>query len=269
MTSSIADRLVAYKVAIIGYSIFVAGVALILLPYVWNPRPEFQTILQVLGAALVPSGVISLITEHFLRRDLMNQMSSLFDNFLLEHLEELYRTSQSIATLHDANPTAAVSSAIADAQREVILFNGWIPDFEGIQRGLRAAIQRQVSVRILLLNPDSHLSAFRAYEIGLPNPETQRYYTRIDLDNMVRFIEEAGGRSCVSIRLFDELLVAPVYATDSEMFAGWFYKARRAVAGPVVRVGGPSTPLYAAMKDSFERVWQNGSTVEVYPVSNV
>jgi hypothetical protein len=261
------NGVLAYKVAIIGYTIFLAGIGLIIIPRLLSVSSDVQTITEALGTALVPSGIISLVTEHFLRRDVAEQMSSLFDDYILGHMEELYRSSQNIARLHDANPTAEISEAFSNAKLEILLFNGWIPDFEGLQRGLRAAIQKGVKVKVLLLHPESKLTAQRASEIGIQKAERQSVYTSIDLDNLSRFMEDAGGRSCVEIRLYDELMVAPIYATESEMYIGWFYKARRAVAGPVVRISSANVSLYAAMRDSFFRVWDSNAAVVFYPGS--
>jgi hypothetical protein len=267
MSRSLSERIVAYKAVIVGYTIFIFGVCLIVLPKALGAPDAATNVMQVLGVALVPTGMISLVNEYFLRRDVVGQMSSLFDDFLVGHMDDLVRASQSLGTIYDANPTVRVCEAFAKAEQEILLFNGWIPDFEGLQHGLRSAIQRNVSVKVLLLNPDSSLTASRAAEIGINKPEEQHFYTSIDLDSMVRFFEQAGGHQCVEIRLFDELPVAPVYATEDEMYIGWFYKARRAVAGPVVRVNGASAPLYAVMKESFFKVWDSAHTTISYPAS--
>lgn len=259
----------AYKVTIIGYTIFGLGIALIISRNFLRSYPELGSVLQVLGAALVPSGVISLVTEYFIRKDVMDQMADFFDGFLLGHLDDIHLAGQGIGFIHDSNPTAEICQEFSRARRQILMYNGWIPDIEGLHRGLREAIQRNVGVNILLLNPESKLSSMRAAEIGLANPERQRDYTAIDLENLTEFIDRVGGRQCVEIRLFDELTVAPIYATEEKMYVGWFYKARRAVTGPVVKVHGANAPLSIAMRESFSHVWNNKDTVKYYPRSNL
>lgn len=264
-TGGIAQRMIVYKTTMISYTVAIVGIVLVVSKEWLTSAPGLGTVLQVLGVALVPAGIISIVTEHFLRRDLMTQMALLFDDFLLGRVEDIQRTSQSVGVVHDSNPTAEICEAFAKAGKQILIYNGWVPDFEGLHRGLREAVQRNVEVKILLLNPDSPLCTLRAAEIGLPNPAMQRDYTAIDLDNMARFIEQIGGSGCVEIRLFDELPLAPIYATEEKMYVGWFYKARRAVTGPVIRVHGYNSPLHTAMRESFDRVWNNDKSTTYYP----
>jgi hypothetical protein len=264
-TSRLSERIVGYKAIVLGYSIFLIGLALVILPPTLGAIVAVTSILQVLGVALMPVGMISLVNEYFIRRDVVKQLSSLFDDFLIGHMDDLIRVSQGVAKVFDANPTAEVNASLDRAEREVFFFNGWIPDIEGLQHGLRTAISKRLDIKFLLLAPDSQVTTSRAAEIGGPRPHDQHYYTQIDLDNLVRLIDSAGGAPYVEIRLYDEMLMAPIYATETEMYVGWFYKARRAVAGPTVRIDGASAPLYVAMRESFVRTWNSPTTSHYYP----
>lgn len=268
MAESLINRVVKYKVAVIGFGIVVLGTLMVVIPPLAKAPDQVQRSLEVLGAGLLPAGVISLITEYLLRRDIMSQMSTLFVEYLGEHLEDLYfEHGQLNARVHEQNPTPEICAAFGEATKHIVLFNGWIPDFDGLHQGLRKAIQGGAKVRVLLANPRSTYLLTRAAEIGINDPKQQPSYVQINLDDICKFIDSINAGASVEVRLYDELLIAPVYATENEMYAGWFYKGRKAVTGPVVRVRGATSPLYTIMMESFTRVWNSSKTVVYYPFS--
>lgn len=267
MPKGIFEKLHLYRVIIIGYSLFVLGILVFLTPFIIDLTNGQEAFLRVLGTAFLSGGLISLINEHFLRHSMIDEMSERFDAFLSDNIDDLYRRRPPRAFLYERNPTQKICDAIERAQHSVLLLNNWIPDFDGLHRGLKVAIRKGVEIRILLLNPDSQFTRIRGSEIGGPDPTLLESYIRLELHNIVEFLneDENKGSACVKVWLFDELPGLPLYATESEMFIGWYFKGKRAVTCPTIRIKGKQLPLYREMEATFNRMWQAHTTSRFYP----
>lgn len=260
MKNGIVRQLTNYRVVVVGYTLFVVGGILLALP-------EFVAfsgadVLQVFGAALVPTGLISLINEHFLRRSVIDEVTEKFEGFLADHMDTLFERRGNTADLFQECPTQDIALSLSGARKEVVLLNNWIPNFDGLHRGIRDALSRGARVRILMMNPKSPYIEKRGRELGLEDPWLLGSYIDLDLASMNDFFRDSRGAGSVEVRLFDEMPPIPVYASEDEMYIGWFFKGKRAVTCPVVKIRGNASPLFKEIMATFEWLWDRHSTKE-------
>jgi len=255
------ERLNAYKVLIIGYTLFLLGGGFIVFPYFLSLSPSLEGVFNTIGVALLPTGLISLVNEYFLRRSMMSEMTKQFDLFLDDNIKQIYDQKVSNASIYESNPTEKVCNSFRQSNEQIFLLNNWIPDFDGLRQGLRVALSNDVKIRILLMNPKSDFSTIRGSEIGFEDPHMLQSYMRLDLDEIVEFLEEYDNMNRAEIRLFDELPAMPVYATEKDMYVGWYFKGERAVTCPVIKVSHRKLSVYKEIKDSFDYMWEHNNTV--------
>lgn len=257
------SRIYLYKTIIVGYSLFLGGVVLILAPTFFNISPQWGDRATILGVALMPTGLVSLVNEYFLKNDLLRGLRKELEIFLEENLEGVYAALSRRAMVCDTNPTAAICQAFSNANEEILLLNNWIPDFDGLKQGLSEALSRNVKVRILMISPESPFAVARAREIGMSQPDQVAGFLQVELDNICDFLRRNEALSA-EVRVFDKMPAMPSYATETEIFIGWYFKGKRAVSCPSVHVRGRRTALRKEFVRNFDELWADDNTKQVY-----
>lgn len=253
-----------YKNIIIGYSLFLAGLMMVLLPSYLHLTPAWDERFTILGTALLPTGLIGLINEYFLKRDLVRGVQAELETFLQENSERVSTALSRRAVICDANPTEGIAHAFSEAHESILLLNNWMPDFDGLKRGIQDALSRRVKIKILLMDPQCKFAVTRATEIGMARPAEIAAFLQVELDNICSFLQQ-GGAETAELRVFDSMPAMPAYATESEVFIGWYFKGKRAIACPVIHVRGRRSPLREELQRSFDLVWSQPGTRRIYP----
>lgn len=254
-----------YKTIIVGYSLIFFGAILITFPFFYPCGVTTKFLIQTIGTALVPAGLISLINDYLLKKDFSKELNEQLDDFITKNLDKILEQQIVRAHVYESNPTSEIASTFLFAKENIFLLNNWIPDFDGLRVGLKSVIAKKIQVRILLMNPDSKFASIRAREIGLVNENELSALMRVEIHNIIEFFEKNNASNYLQIRLFDGMPAMPVYATEDVMYIGWFFRAKRAVSCPVIRVGNRLSPLYKEAAYTFENLWNDQNTLPHYP----
>lgn len=124
---------------------------------------------------------------------------------------------------------------------------------------LAALADREVSVRLLLGDPDGRAVARRDEEEG-----------RVGVDGRVRlvlgYLAPVLADPRIEVRLHDTTLYASAYRFDADLLVNQHVWGSPAAANPLLHLRGPDTaPLIAVYQQGFERVWDIAEPLRAWP----
>jgi hypothetical protein len=255
------------KSAIASLIIAFIGVLLIILSQGSNPVPEYlKEYLNLLGIALVPSGVISLIYEYMLRETFLREMRSQLLDSLQSEFSPLFAIKDAgIQALHDEFPADDIVEGISNAQIYIKIFTTWIPIIEKIERPFLNAAKRGCKIKILILNPDSPFAKSRSNDLGFASDTYVQGQINNGLDELVRYCSQNHILGKVDIRLYDSTPTLFFIAYDDTFIFCPYFKNKMGIHTWQIEVKGVNSFLVKSLTEHFDAIWK---TAEPYPRLN-
>src|ERR1700757_5541750 len=107
-----------YKSIIIGYSLILIGFILIILPFIIQFNEIAKYLIETIGTALIPSGLISLINDYALSKDFSKEVREQLDEFISTNLDTIIDKQINKAIVLESNPTLEISNIFASSQKK-------------------------------------------------------------------------------------------------------------------------------------------------------
>jgi hypothetical protein len=195
-----------------------------------------------IAAIIIFAGALSIITIFVIFRQRKTTMITKFDRDLF---------------------SKSCSSA-----REIIILNTYIPNFEDIKTDLIEALNKGVSVRILMLRPDCKEADFRAQTLGKSVVELRQDIKR-SCDFLYTEIYSSALKNNrnlrLSLRFHSAWIPFSMYSTESYAIIGFFFLKRLAVDGPSI-ILKDHNEKFKVFLSQFENLWDSG--VEIINIAN-
>jgi len=151
---------------------------------------------------------------------------------------------------------------------EIKLFDTFIPEIHNTFPSLKAALARNVEIKILVAHPEAQITKFRAEEIG---PEWDYYKSfRPAIYGYISHIEAIVAENysdwskLVEVRYYEDLTSVPLYIVDNpgdnndKCYQGYFL-ANASVELPCMEYIKTKTGLYNAFLQYFDEKWERNS----------
>ncbi len=155
--------------------------------------------------------------------------------------------------------------------QEIRILNTWSPNFDVFIDLLRAALQRQARIRILLLFPGSQVAelrneALKASKDRIPIDQVQRGVE----DNLTRLehiwsVLDKQQRKQLEVRLYNSLPSVSIYQVDHFCLMGIYFHGRLAIDSPQFEVDMTSF-LGKQVDKEFELLW--GIAQPIHDIEN-
>ncbi len=256
-TSDLHSALGISNILISALVVAVVGLCLLFVPTAIGLIAPWPEMFRTLGAVLLPSGIIGLIYDVFLRKALMGKIrSELREIIQSENKTVMQLASSGIDTVYPTFPGDEVAEEFAQSSKLVRVLQTWIPDLSHIERGILQASRRGAKAQILLLDPESAHCTHRGCDIGYPDELYVSKAIKANLGEMERFIVANGIVEAVEIRLYDSTPTISIYSCDRFSFIGWFWMAQQCVQGACLKINRKGEVLAPSFDAHFEALWE-------------
>lgn len=163
----------------------------------------------------------------------------------------------------------AFNEHIGAARKQVAILQTWAPNLEKFEDSLRAAVDRGVEVRVLLLFPDSELATWRDRALSAIRDPALDHNVSAGVHRNLCVLQEiakdAGRerRRYISVRIYNSMPSVAVYKADEHYFASEFVHGRLAIDSPQREVDGAGTFVGRLLQRELDTLWQIGRDVEL------
>ncbi|HEX6473016.1 MAG TPA: hypothetical protein VF069_28255 [Streptosporangiaceae bacterium] len=170
--------------------------------------------------------------------------------------------------VHPRFPEDLFNACVKSAEREVTILQTWIPNLQGLEAALEDAIQREVLVRVLLLNPTSLAVGLRTEALRpLQNP-SRAPDARAGVEECLSIFESiytnsAAARKWLRVRVYNSLPAVAVYRSDHHYFVSSFWHGVLAINSPQIEIDGTDTSMGQAVQRELDTLWEIGHDVDL------
>jgi hypothetical protein len=151
----------------------------------------------------------------------------------------------------------AQAAARSQKGSEICILNTFIPNLPDIAEYLTEALDRGVSVRILVLRRKCREVKYRAETLGrsLDHVEEQIEQTLDNIRDKVYAKAKISSRHLLMVRVFECWPPFAMYATDGQVMVGYYLHGELAVDGPQL-VLSARHESFATFKEQFNDIWK-------------
>lgn len=154
---------------------------------------------------------------------------------------------------------------IQDLEREfsesknIVIMNTWIPNLSDLSVSLITAINNGCKTRIMILYPNSGISALRSEALGdtTDGVKTSILNCLNDLRGIHNKIRPEN-RDGLKIRVFNSLPSISVYGTDKHYFVSFFMHEKLAIRSPQMKVTSQNSLLGQSVGKEIDTIWGIG-----------
>jgi hypothetical protein len=149
----------------------------------------------------------------------------------------------------------AQAAAQAPTGSQICILNTFIPNLPDIAHNLTDALDRGVSVRILVLRRKCREVKYRAETLGRTLDHVERQI-EATLDNIRDQVHaKTKNADLLSVRVFECWPPFALYATDTQIMVGYYLHGELAVHGPQL-VLTSRHESFATFKAQFNNIWK-------------
>jgi Domain of unknown function (DUF5919) len=248
------------KSAIASLVIAFVGVMLIFLPTTLGADKALSEFLNLLGIALVPSGLVSFIYDYALRQTFLQEMRSQLIESMRSEFSQLFEIRDAgIQAIHHEYPTDRLIKGLSKAQVHIRILVIWIPDLIRIEQSFSDAVKHGCKIQILLLHPKSDFAKYRSRDLG-----TNDNYTSMEiLANLLelsRFCRENNITEKIEIKLYKDATPTVFFiGYDDTFIFGSFLQHKMGIHTNQIEVKGTNSPFVNALNDHFEAIWNTAT----------
>lgn len=158
-------------------------------------------------------------------------------------------------------------SEVGTSQAVVAILETWTglleaPYLEPFLAAVRSALRRRVSVRILLLHPDSNPAEQRTEELGGHDVRSAIMTNLRDLHQFWRNELTADLRELLDIRVYDAMPSVQLYRWDDKAFISFYPLGQLAYDTPQIEAF-MATPWGEFVQARFEELWTSRETLQL------
>lgn len=231
------------------------------------PSNGLRTIFQSIGSFLVGTIVVGYAYEYFLNEETENRTIGKLDKVLAQRVDSMFPGAATHGFRGFATEVPRSSFEGLERGDELLWLDTYSPDLMLFVPSLQAALQRGVSVRMLVIDPDCLTAQMRAAEIAEVGYDEARFADGAKdflgvISSAARDLDETRGR--LEIRCYQDLPCIPMYLRIRSGQAltgitGYF------LAQPsfnAVHLCWAATPdgMLASFHRYFERKWEGQPT---------
>lgn len=264
MTKATTRTISQYKVFILSLSTILIGIILLYGSVALQSNPQTAEFLQLLGTIFVPSGVISLANEYFLRESFKTDMKE----ELKSTLEDQFRKLQSIETsgikeIHSTLPQDMIVDITSKATTRVRILQTWIPDLQVFEMAIANAAHSGAEFQILILNPDSSFAYQRALDLGYKDGNIGKQSIRTNILDLERITTSHSISEKIEVRIYNQLPSVHMYSVDEISFVGFFWHGVPSKLGYGFEVVGSESGIGLKLHQEFDRIWKIADKLEI------
>ena len=234
--------------------IFITGVAIALLIGFYEESKTnslYDLLLKFSFAALI-AVVARLVGFAFANVDSQKERErDIYERFLKFGMKDI----------HDPLTHIEIRDILSDS-RKIKILKTWFPETPIIADGLKNALKKKASVKLLLLEPNSELLKKRS--IAAEKSENHGSdHVRSALEHMKEWVCKNGWGDVVQIGLYNEWSGCPVIWCDERIFTGFYFRGNSSDSFPWIEVRQRSE-LEEILNNQFNSLWQGSNNSEKF-----
>ncbi len=252
------------KTITVAYALLTFGFLLILLSESQLVDVKFVNLFRTIGTTIIPASLVAILFQYLIRKGFQNEVRNQLSDVIRTEFESVNRLNSSgIVDSFPAMPTSKTAQLIKVAEREVIIFQTWIPDLIVLEKNFISCIKNGGEIKILIMDPESEHARTRSRTLGFPDDKESINSIRSNLEELKRFCKENSINSKLQVKVYNEPGITPMYFIDNNLILGWFWRGKQCVQGTHLFVERGNSGLFDEMKTSFEKVWKSESTRDI------
>ena len=165
---------------------------------------------------------------------------------------------------HAEFPRAKLGTAIRAAQREILILQTWISDWnlfcQDFLKALRAEsparMSSRLSIRIILIDPDSDACELRGVHSGGVPKEAARHAREVIAQFRKLQADHALTNAQFEVRLSRELPTFAMYRADSTTFLTPYLRQRNTYQSPAFEFAGDDCGCPVELRKHFDQLWE-------------
>ncbi|MGH3390919.1 MAG: hypothetical protein ACRDOO_18795 [Actinomadura sp.] len=174
-----------------------------------------------------------------------------------------------VLQVHKEFPEKAFAGYLDSASRGVMILQTWIPNLHKFEEELvRAIVDRQVQVRILLLHPSSGVAQLREEALRAVRDPALEFDVKTSVKRCLSILESifrsvgADQKERLEVRVYNALPSIAVYKVDERYLISSFLHGQLAIDSTQIEVEGPGTAMGQQIQRELDTLWEIGHSVE-------
>lgn len=241
------------------------GVALIALGLVLGETNTLGLILLSAGTSIVAGTIISVLAHWFgadrAAFDELIKKVSKAEQFR-DHMNEA-----GIFEVSDAFDIDTLRDGIKNSKKNVSILDNFIAeDISRVETALVNANARGVSVRVIILNPESESAKQRSLDLGHDTPD----YVQGRIKRNIRIFKELQSKhklNKLEVKAHRSLPSLQILIFDNKAYAGFFFHGHESSAGKHLKIyffhNEKRTTFGEDINEEFETVWKQEQNITV------
>jgi hypothetical protein len=255
-----ADQLVRYKVIVSALAVLILGGSFL---YVSTLNLRLEHFTEAVGNVLIPSALIALVYEMYLRRSVVGEMRGEVTDILQREFSTIGQLRErGLQYIYPDFPSLDVHQGFRSAQKRIRILANWFPNIIEIEQWVADALRNGCeAVEIALLDPDSlrgH-ALNRNHDLGFADPDFVSREIRSTLTELDRFFAGEGLAEKVSLRLHESTPTHILFAWDDIVLVGTYLTRVQALQGPFIQLSGKQPSIGALFLSNFDRIFTHAS----------
>jgi hypothetical protein len=251
-------NLFSWKYYLIVGIVFLIGLILMLIAENHQTENHWIHFIGEIGAF-----VAAAIASHFIYAKLIRKDEEIL---LVEKLKQVqYELESGIISSHEKLPVYDFEYDVMVGKHKIWILQTWIGNFIPVENAIRIALEKNMEVEILILNPKSNYAKARGQELGVV--EDTDYVPREINSNLAKFFQlysESNHPNNFEIRLFDGNSTFSIYAVDDIIYLGFFWRKRNCTESPHLKLKLKGNSFYFShfAKMHYDIIWKEATKVD-------
>jgi len=219
-------------------------------------------ILRDIGGFIAAAVASHFIYEILLKREHEKILIEKLESLLNEQNSSIQKTGIIGASENISSDTLAKS--IHDAKESVWILQSWIGDWNRLEKSMFKAVEKGISVRILLIDPNSPHATTRSVECG-KDADWVSAGVRGNLRNLVSLSTNNGNlRKNLQVRIYDGTAVFCAFGCEDVAYVGFMRRGGYNVGATVLTLNMHDSSLHFSnlVKQHFDLVWGTARQVD-------
>ena len=250
-------NLFSWKYYLLVVVLFLVG--LILMLYASNNHSENHWIRFIgeIGAFVAAAIGSHFIYDRFLRKD--------EELLFVEKLRQLqFEKESGIITTYEKFPLQDFVDDAKSGKHKLWILQTWISNLISIEDSIRAALEKNMTVDILILNPKSNSAMARGIELGMVDDDDHvSREINSNLSKLSQLSSELKHPSNFKIKLYDGNGIFDIYGIDDNIYLGFFWRKKNSIEAPHLKLKLKDNSSYFSYyaKRHFDIIWENARPV--------
>ena len=155
-------------------------------------------------------------------------------------------------------PYERICHKMAAARAQIRILVTWLPDIAPLIMGITHAVHNNASVEIMIQHPRSDALKDRLTTLGITDPN-YAYYHAVKLLTDLEGLRNSAHSKQIAVRTCDVTPLGQLYATEQNIWFGFFWPDRYSLQGPQVEFSTRRSHLGRAVSEYFEKLWHSAT----------